>query len=135
VRSLACRVPAHDTQEEEEVTGRKSGLAKAEAQRRSRFEKQLSLMPVEYLRCHNFGHKVEPATINPDGQFFVIGLVCGSCDMEIERWRDPVTGIARSRYWHPRGDYYFRGTGPITPVMKLEIEEQWRAAWGKDEED
>jgi hypothetical protein len=116
------------------VTGRR-GQTKQEAKRQGLFSKQLALMPVEYLRCHNFGHKTEPATINPDGRFFVIGLVCGSCDMEIERWRDPDTGIARSRYWHPRGDYYFRGTGNITPAMKLEIEEAWRTAWGSDQED
>lgn len=89
------------------------------------FRKQLAQMPLEYLRCHNFGHKTEPATINPDGQIFVIGLVCVSCGMEIDRWRDPYTGKVQSRYWHPKGDYYFRGTGSITPEMKLEIEQVW----------
>jgi hypothetical protein len=93
----------------------------------AKFRKQLAEMPVEYLRCHNFGHKTEPATINPDGQIFVIGLVCQSCGMEIDRFRDSYTGRVQSRYWHPKGDYYFRGTDRITPEMKLEIEEAWRA--------
>jgi hypothetical protein len=106
------------------MTGRTS---KTEAKQLSLFRKQLADMPVEYLRCHNFGHKTEPATINPDGQIFVMGMVCVSCGMEIDRWRDPYTGIARSRYWHPKGDYYFGGTGPTTPERKLEIEEAWRA--------
>jgi hypothetical protein len=94
----------------------------------AKFRKQLSEMPVEYLRCHHMGHKTEPMTINPVRRYFVIGAVCVSCDMEIDRYRDPVSGIVTSRYWHPRGDYYFKGTGRITPEMKLEIEEAWRGA-------
>jgi hypothetical protein len=94
-----------------------------------RFREQLSEMPVEYLFCHNFGHQVIPMTVNPDGDTFVNGLVCTSCAMEIDRWRDSYTGRASSRYWHPRGDYYFKGTGPITTERKLEIEAAWRDAW------
>lgn len=105
------------------MTGRKRRRNESKAV--ALFREQLSRMPVEYVRCHNFGHKTEPTTINPDGQIFVIGLVCSSCDMEIDRWRDPVSGRVTSRYWHPRGDYYFRGTGQITPEMKLEIEQVW----------
>lgn len=92
------------------------------------FLEQLGRMPVEYLFCHNFGHQVTPSTINPDGKIFVIGLLCTSCGMEIDRFRDSVTGKVKSRYWHEKGDYYFRGTGAITPEMKLQIEEAWRGA-------
>jgi len=90
------------------------------------FQDQLATMPVEYLACHTFGHKTDPATINPHGAVFVIGLVCSRCAMEIDRFRDSYTGRVRSRYWHPRGDYYFRGTGRITPEMQLDIEAAWR---------
>ena len=91
-----------------------------------RFREQLANMPVEYLACHNFGHLAAPATVNPVAGVFVVGLVCSSCDMEIDRFRDSYTGRVISRYWHPRGDYYFTGTGRITPEMKLEIEQAWR---------
>jgi hypothetical protein len=101
-------------------------MANSPARQMVAFRKQLAEMPTEYLFCHNFGHQVTPSTINPDGQIFVIGLLCGSCGMEIDRFRDSYTGKVSSRYWHPKGDYYFRGTGPITPQMKLEIEEAWR---------
>jgi hypothetical protein len=99
------------------------------------FREQLSQMCAHYLACHNFGHPTEPVTINPDGQVFVIGLGCGRCGMEIDRFRDSYTGRVTSRYWHPgscprcahEGPYYFKGTGRTDPERKLEIEEAWRA--------
>lgn len=101
--------------------------AKSEAARLALFRKQLGIMPIEFVRCHTFGHSTYEATVNPDGAIFVIGQVCYSCAMEIDRYRDPYTGYVRSRYWHPKGtEYYFHGTGRVTAQMKLEMEELWR---------
>lgn len=113
------------------VTGKRkrtTGSDSTDSKQLAAFRKQLAVMPVEFLRCHVFGHSTYEATINPDGAIFVIGQVCYSCAMEIDRWRDPYTGKVSSRYWHPKGqDYYFHGTGRTTTERKLEIETAWRA--------
>jgi hypothetical protein len=105
--------------------------AKTEAQRLALFRKQLNVMPDEYVRCHNFGHSTYEATMNPD-EGFVIGQVCYSCAMEIDRYRHPITGRWVTRYWHPKGnEYYFHGTGRTDMVRKQEIHDEWLRRTGR----
>ena len=96
-------------------------------QREKHFTEQLAEMPVEYLVCHYLGHQGRPATLDTKDGLYV-GLLCISCDMEIESYRDPYTYEVKRRYWHPRGDYNFRGTGPVTKEMKYRIGEAWAIA-------
>ena len=92
----------------------------------ARFRKQLAVMPDEYVRCHNFGHSMHESTINPEKDVLVVGQVCFSCAMEIDRYRHPVTGKWVSRYWHPKGnEYYFHKTGRVDMERKIEIHEEW----------
>jgi hypothetical protein len=103
---------------------------KEQAKQIARFRKQLAVMPDEYVRCHNFGHSTYEATLNPERDHFVIGQVCYSCAMEIDRFRGP-DGRWKSRYWHPKGqDYYFHGTGRITLDMKVEVHDEWHRRTG-----
>lgn len=115
------------------VTGKRRTSASPTTEQKQwrAFRKQLAVMPDEYVRCHNFGHSTYEATTNPEGDLFLIGQVCYSCAMEIDRYRHPYTGKWVSRYWHPKGtEYYFHGTGRITLEMKIEIHEEWKKRTG-----
>lgn len=90
------------------------------------FNDQLAEMPLEYLICRDraVGHKLEPATLDLDSGW-QLGLVCERCGMEIEVYND-MRGNKRRRYWHPKGDFYFRGTGRLTPEQQADIVNEWR---------
>ena len=95
-------------------------------EQRKRFHDQLSRMPLEYLICRDrsVGHKFEPARLDLDSGW-QLGLLCERCSMEVEVFRDSL-GNRRRRYWHPRGDYYFRGVGRLSPDQRAEIADTWR---------
>jgi hypothetical protein len=54
-----------------------------------------------------------------------LGLVRQRCAMEVEVYRDSL-GNRRRRYWHPKGDYYFRGVGRLTLEQRAGIADTWK---------
>jgi hypothetical protein len=97
------------------------------------FEQQLDEMPLEYLMCMDIGHAWNPASMEVAYGDFQVGLLCAGdgdtrlgCGMERDRWRGP-DGKLRNRYWHPKGDFGFKGCGPRTPEQRQAIREAWQS--------
>lgn len=98
------------------------------------FEVQLDEMPLEYLMCMDLGHAWNPASMEVAYGDFQAGLLCAGdgrhrlgCGMERDRWRGPDDKL-RNRYWHPKGDFGFKGLGPRTPEQRAAIRETWQSA-------
>jgi hypothetical protein len=84
------------------------------------FDRQLSEMPLEYLKCRKWRHKfTEDGTVTEDRRRkqLAIGLTCDRCGLEADDVIDANDGTTiRRRIWpetYPDG-YLFSGTGRMT---------------------
>ena len=90
------------------------------------FEKQLSQMDIDHLRCRKYGHALREATLETERGVFDLGLVCTrSCGYEVSKYRDPVTGEMKSQGWYdPAKGYLFKKVGRLNPQQRAEIWDQ-----------
>lgn len=90
------------------------------------FEKQLSQMSVDHLRCRKYGHSLIEATLETERGVFDLGLRCTrECGYEVSKYRDPITGEMKTQGWYdPAKGYLFKKVGKLTRAQRAEIWDQ-----------